>query len=53
MLVREQPAQRRRVGRQPDPTRLHEAISSLPLWPWMWTRVTPLAEHPIEAELAA
>lgn len=26
-------------------TELHEAISSLPLWPWMNVTVHPLAEH--------
>lgn len=28
-----------------DATALHEAISSLPLWPWMRVTVHPLAEH--------
>lgn len=30
----------------PDATRLHEAISSLPLYPWLDVKVTALAEHP-------
>ena len=29
-----------------DATELHEAISSLPLYPWLDVRVTPLARHP-------
>jgi muconolactone D-isomerase len=28
-----------------DATELHEAISSLPLWPWMQVTVHPLARH--------
>jgi muconolactone D-isomerase len=28
-----------------DATALHEALSSLPLWPWMSVTVHPLAEH--------
>ena len=30
----------------PDATVLHEALSSLPLYPWMDTHVHPLAVHP-------
>jgi muconolactone D-isomerase len=30
----------------PDATAVHEAIASLPLWPWMSVQVTALAEHP-------
>jgi muconolactone D-isomerase len=30
----------------PDATALHEALSSLPLWPWMSIHVHPLARHP-------
>jgi muconolactone D-isomerase len=30
----------------PDATAVHEAMSSLPLWPWMNVQVIPLAEHP-------
>ena len=30
----------------PDATALHEALNSLPLWPWMSIRVHPLARHP-------
>lgn len=29
-----------------DATELHEAVSSLPLYPWLDVRVTPLARHP-------
>lgn len=31
-----------------DATALHEAIESLPLFPWLVAEVTPLAEHPID-----
>ena len=34
-----------------DANELHAAISSLPLFPWMKTRVTPLATHRLEQEL--
>jgi muconolactone D-isomerase len=30
----------------PDATALHDALSSLPLYPWMDIDVHPLAEHP-------
>jgi muconolactone D-isomerase len=30
----------------PDPTALHNAISSLPFYPWLKVVVRPLAEHP-------
>lgn len=30
----------------PDATLLHEALSSLPLFPWAKTEVQPLARHP-------
>lgn len=29
-----------------DATSLHEAIASLPLYPWLSVTVTPLAHHP-------
>jgi len=29
----------------PDATALHEALTSLPLWPWMSVEVHPLARH--------
>jgi muconolactone D-isomerase len=29
----------------PDPTALHEALTSLPLWPWMDVTVHALATH--------
>jgi len=29
-----------------DATELHEALSSLPLYPWLDVQVTPLAAHP-------
>lgn len=32
----------------PDATVLHQAIASLPLFPWMNADVTPLAAHPVE-----
>jgi muconolactone D-isomerase len=30
-----------------DATALHEALTSLPLWPYMKATVTPLARHPL------
>ena len=36
-----------------DATELHEALTSLPLWPYMDVEVTPLAQHPVERALAA
>lgn len=30
----------------PDATAVHEAVSSLPLCPWMNVQVIPLAQHP-------
>jgi muconolactone D-isomerase len=29
-------------------TELHDLISSLPMFPWMNVRVSPLAKHPVE-----
>lgn len=42
------PGRRANVGvwEAPDATGLHEAVSSLPLWPYMNVDVDPLAEHP-------
>lgn len=34
------------IWRAADATALHEAISSLPLYPWLDVHVTPLAHHP-------
>lgn len=34
------------IWRAADASALHEAISSLPLYPWLKVRVTPLARHP-------
>ena len=34
----------------PDANALHEAISSLPLFPWLDVEVTPLAEHPSDPQ---
>jgi muconolactone D-isomerase len=31
-----------------DPTQLHAALASLPLFEWIDARVTALAEHPLE-----
>jgi muconolactone D-isomerase len=33
-----------------DATELHDAIASLPFYPWIRTEVTALAVHPLEAE---
>ena len=45
------PGERRNVGvwQAADATHLHELISSLPLFPWVQARVTPLATHPAVA----
>jgi muconolactone D-isomerase len=32
-----------------DATALHEAIASLPMFPYLQAEVTPLATHPLEA----
>jgi len=42
------PGRRANVGiwEAPDATALHEALTSLPLWPWMDAQVVPLADHP-------
>ena len=32
-----------------NPTALHEALSSLPMFPYIDAKVTPLATHPLEA----
>jgi len=34
-------------------THLHEALSSLPMFPWLEVSVEPLADHPQEAQAAA
>lgn len=34
------------IWEAPDATALHEAISSLPLYPWLKVVVKPLAAHP-------
>ena len=36
------------IWRADDATELHDAISSLPLWPWMTVDVAPLATHYLE-----
>ena len=48
------PGRRANVGlwEAPDATRLHEALSSLPVFPWAAVEVTPLADHPLEAGAA-
>jgi muconolactone D-isomerase len=35
----------RGIWSAPDATSLHEAIASLPLWPYLDVTVTPLAHH--------
>jgi muconolactone D-isomerase len=37
----------RGIWSAPDATALHEALVSLPLWPFMTVQVTPLARHPL------
>jgi muconolactone D-isomerase len=39
----------RAIWSAPDATKLHEAISSLPLWPYTDVTVTPLAQHRLGA----
>jgi|SRR5580658_1959226 muconolactone D-isomerase len=34
------------IWRAGDASELHEALSSLPLYPWLAVAVTPLAQHP-------
>jgi muconolactone D-isomerase len=34
----------------PDATVLHEALASLPMWPYTDVRVEPLADHPQEGQ---
>lgn len=36
-----------------DATALHEALASLPLFPWLDIEVTPLARHYLEDRIAA
>jgi muconolactone D-isomerase len=38
------------IWQAPDPTALHEAISSLPFFPWLDAHVTPLADHHLERD---
>ena len=38
------------IWQAPDATALHEAISSLPFFPWMDAHVTPLADHHLERD---
>jgi muconolactone D-isomerase len=46
------PGRRANVGvwQAADASELHELISSLPLFPWMDVRVSPLAEHPLSRD---
>jgi muconolactone D-isomerase len=37
----------RGIWEAPDATVLHEALASLPLWPFMRVQVVPLARHPL------
>lgn len=37
----------RGIWSAPDATALHEALVSLPLWPFMTVEVSPLARHPL------
>jgi muconolactone D-isomerase len=49
------PGRRANVGvwRAETPDELHEAITSLPAFPWIDARVTPLATHHLEADATA
>jgi muconolactone D-isomerase len=42
----------RGIWSAPDATALHDALTSLPLWPYMDAVVTPLARHPLAAVCA-
>jgi muconolactone D-isomerase len=46
------PGRRANVGiwRAADATELHETLASLPMYPWMAVRVSPLARHPLETD---
>lgn len=39
------------IWEAPDATRLHQAIASLPFFPWLDVKVVPLAEHPTDPGL--
>lgn len=41
------------LWRAPDASQLHEAISSLPFFPWLDVRVEALAEHPSDPGASA
>lgn len=49
------PGTRANVGlwSAPSAGALHDALASLPLWPWFEISVEPLAEHPLEMQGAA
>lgn len=36
------------IWRTDNADELHDAIASLPCFPWLETTVTPLAQHPVE-----
>ena len=38
------------LWRADDATELHDALTSLPLWPYMHIEVVPLAKHPNDPE---
>jgi muconolactone D-isomerase len=38
------------IWEAPNATELHEAISGLPMFPWLRVEVTALARHPLEAD---
>ena len=40
------------IWRASDADELHEAIASLPCFPWFEATVTPLAQHPVERAAA-
>lgn len=40
------------IWRARDADELHEAIASLPCFPWFEATVTPLAQHPVERAAA-
>ncbi len=47
------PGRRANIGiwRAADATELHEALASLPMYPWMTVTVWTLARHPLETTI--
>jgi muconolactone D-isomerase len=41
------------IWEAPDATTLHEAVTSLPMWPYLDVDIQPLADHPNDPGAAA